>query len=150
MKTLMVAALAILLAGPALAGHHGKGSKDDRPNTVDATVGGTILDRVLTEEEKRILRDWLGGREAVADKKKKGNLPPGLAKRDTLPPGLAKQLERNGRLPPGLEKRELPAGLKARLPRRSDDLERVIVDNDIVLIEKGTRLILDVLKDVLQ
>ncbi|MFA7429296.1 MAG: hypothetical protein WCZ23_03965 [Rhodospirillaceae bacterium] len=110
----------------------GKGSvKDD-----------TVADRVLTDIENAILREYFG--KGDADTSRKG-LPPGLAKRDSLPPGLAKQLDRNGRLPPGLEGRALPDDLERRLPRRAGT-KRVIVDNDIVLIEDGTRLVLDVLR----
>lgn len=63
-------------------------------------------------------------------------------------PSLAKQLERNGQLPPGLEKRELPSDLSSRLPKRLLRQKRIIVDNDVVLIEEASGLILDVLKDV--
>lgn len=81
------------------------------------------------------------------NRRQKG-MPPGLAKRDSLPPGLAKQLERNGRLPPGLEKRDLPEGLDRLLPPRGHGQERVAVDNDVLLIETATGLILDILRDV--
>lgn len=76
-------------------------------------------------------------------------LPPGLAKRDQLPPGLQKQLERNGRLPPGLAKNPLPYEAVINLPPPPQGTERVVVDTSVVLLEKGTDLILDVLTDVL-
>jgi len=87
------------------------------------------------------------------DKKDKGKskhkgLPPGLAKRDQLPPGLQKQLDRNGRLPAGLAKRDLPADLMSRLPKRSTSQDVTIVDNDVVLLDTATGIILDVIKDV--
>lgn len=82
------------------------------------------------------------------NKNKSKGLPPGLAKKDRLPPGLEKQLERNGTLPPGLAKRDLPDDLESRLPRRDDRYERVIVDNDVVLLERTTRRILDIIRDV--
>src|SRR5919109_1360190 len=73
---------------------------------------------VLTEVEKRVIGDyyrhqyvaWVESEPAGKgkNKKKHGNLPPGLAKKGTLPPGLAKQLARNGTLPPGLATRALP------------------------------------------
>ena len=88
------------------------------------------------------------------DKKDKGKgrgqgLPPGLAKRDTLPPGLQRQFDRNGRLPKGLQTAELPPKLDAKLPPAPEGTERVIVDKDVVLIDKATDVILDVLKDVI-
>lgn len=82
------------------------------------------------------------------DKGKSKDLPPGLAKRDDLPPGLAKQLKDKGRLPPGLAKRDLPTDLAAQLPARPDSQEVTVVEGDVVLADKATGIILDVIKDV--
>lgn len=109
-------------------------------------------------------RDARGRGDRERDARGRGGkpqgLPPGLAKRDTLPPGLArgedslppgiqKRLARGGSLPPGLARDRLPPGLEAQLGRPAVGTERVIVDNDVVLIEKGTEIILDIVKDVL-
>ena len=142
--------------------------------TTSGTAGQqpNVADIVFSELEKRLLRDYFGqGKSATdsADKKKKGEskstkakgkgkgkggrgggLPPGLAKKDSLPPGLARQLERNGTLPPGLATRDLPTDLKAKLPPTGASRERVIVENDVVLIERATGRILDILKDVIK
>ncbi|CCQ72065.1 hypothetical protein [Magnetospira sp. QH-2] len=75
-------------------------------------------------------------------------LPPGLAKRDSLPPGLAKHVEKHGKLPPGLSKSDLPNDLSDQLPPPPVGTERQVVDNDVVLIEKATGTVLDVLYDV--
>jgi Ni/Co efflux regulator RcnB len=117
-----------------------------------------IVDKLFTELEKqtieRYYRDRFGKETDHKQKKKsKGNkeqkgLPPGLAKRETLPPGLAQQLQRNGQLPPGLEKRDLPDDLRSMLPKRLPGHRRVIVDNDVLLIEEATGLILDILEDI--
>ncbi|MES9901388.1 MAG: hypothetical protein ABW168_01745 [Sedimenticola sp.] len=120
--------------------------------------------RIFSELEQRAIKEYFQPQRATDKKsstnkkrgkskgkskeKKSKGLPPGLAKRDKLPPGLAKQLERNGHLPPGLEKRDLPDDLEERLPPRSDDYKRVVVDSDVLLIEEATGLILDILKDV--
>ncbi len=63
-------------------------------------------------------------------------MPPGLAKRDSLPPGLAK--------------RDLPPGLQKKLGNAPPGTERVIAGDDVVLIEKATGKILDVIVDVLK
>ncbi|MBE7636776.1 hypothetical protein GUA87_07965 [Sneathiella sp. P13V-1] len=111
--------------------------------------------RIFSEAEKRIIEDFFKGKreeeektnkKASKGKKNKKGLPPGLAKRDELPPGLQKQLEKNGKLPPGLDKRELPSDLESRLPKLSETLERVIVGDDVLLIEKGVGLIFDILR----
>lgn len=76
-------------------------------------------------------------------------MPPGLAKRKKLPPGLAHQLERNGKLPPGLQERSLPDNVKAELPPAKEGTERAIVGKDVVLIDKQTNQILDIIHGVL-
>ena len=65
------------------------------------------------------------------------NLPPGLAKRESLPPGLEKQIQRNGTLPPGLQKRlqSLPETCESQLSPLSEDLERVVLGNHVLLID---------------
>jgi len=138
-------------------------------------LGSQAADIVFSEVEKRIMKDYFGierddrrdrdwdgkreryqrddygdrGHKRKKDKGKKKGLPPGLAKKDQLPPGLARQLERKGTLPPGLAKRDLPHDLGSRLPPPLRGTERKIVGNDVVLLEAGTNLILDVLHGVL-
>lgn len=81
-------------------------------------------------------------------KGKSDELPPGLAKREELPPGLARQLRERGTLPPGLAKRDLPEDLDSRLPEPEPDEQRVIVDDDVVLIDKTTQEIIDIIEGV--
>lgn len=80
--------------------------------------------------------------------KKQGGLPPGLARKEKLPPGLERQLQKKGTLPPGLAKRNLPPDLASRLPSTPPDLERIIVDTNVLLVEKATGVILDIIHDV--
>jgi hypothetical protein len=125
----MFAALSISKFGPAVA------IDSDRPP------------RFLAEE-RRIIEEYYhkGKRE-----KQKG-LPPGLAKRGgNLPPGLQKQLDKNGRLPPGLQKRldPLPVDLEQRLPRLPEYWERVILERDIILVDRRTQRILDIIENVI-
>lgn len=102
----------------------------------------------FSTDERRIIEDYYHqGKKA----KKKG-LPPGLAKRGgNLPPGLQKKLDRDGKLPPGLQKRlePLPVDLDRRLPRLPEYYERVILERDIVLIDRRTNRILDIIEDVI-
>ena len=87
------------------------------------------------------------------------SLPPGLAKRGgNLPPGLAK---RGGNLPPGLSRGQavtaeyeehllpLPRELEIRLPPPPHEVIRRILGHDIVMIDKQTKKVLDVLRDAL-
>ncbi len=52
-------------------------------------------------------------------------------------------------MPPGLAKRALPEELSRRLPRQRFGTERVVVDQDVLLIEQATGIILDILTDVI-
>lgn len=133
-----------------------------------------IVDRVFTSVERRILRRYYEARQGSSSERESGSMergykgqggkhkgkknkgmpqgkknkgmPPGLAKRGgNLPPGLAK---RGDDLPPGLAKR-LPRDLMHELPPRSSDYRRVVVDNDIVLIDAATNKVLDILEDAL-
>ena len=98
-------------------------------------------------EERRIISEYY--RRANASKK---GLPPGLAKRGgKLPPGLQKQLEKNGQLPPGLQKRlePLPPALDRRLPSLPEYWERVIVERNVILLDRRTNRILDIIENVI-
>jgi hypothetical protein len=80
-------------------------------------------------------------------------LPPGLAKRGgDLPPGLEKQLERNGTLPPGLQKKlqPCPTELTRQLPPLPPDYQRSVIGAHIVVFNKNTNIVVDVMKDVVR
>lgn len=102
----------------------------------------------FSAEERRIIEDYYH----KAKKGKKKGLPPGLAKRGgNLPPGLQRKLDRDGTLPPGLQKRlePIPTDLDHRLPRLPEYWERVILEQDIVLIDRRTNRILDIIENVI-
>lgn len=67
----------------------------------------------------------------------------------SLPPGIAKNVARGKPIPPGIAKRGVPNALTGQLaiPR---GYELQTVGADVVLIEAGTRIVADVLKDVLR
>ncbi len=81
----------------------------------------------------------------------KSGLPPGLAKRGgNLPPGLQKHLQKNGTLPPGLQKRlePFPVDLERRLPRIPEIWRRVILGQRVILLDRRTSRILDIMENV--
>lgn len=97
-------------------------------------------------EERRIIYQYY--HKAAPSK----GLPPGLAKKgNKLPPGLQKHLDKTGKLPPGLQKRlePLPRDLDIRLPRLPDYWERVILERHVVLIDRRTQRILDIIENVI-
>src|SRR5262252_8673666 len=65
-----------------------------------------------------------------------------------LPPGLAK---RGGKLPPGLQKhlQPLPTDLTGRLPRLPDYWERVILDRNVILLDRRSNRILDIIENII-
>jgi len=78
-------------------------------------------------------------------------LPPGLAKRNgNLPPGLEKQLERNGTLPPGLQKKSQPCPVEItrQLAPLPPEYQRSVIGAHIVVFNRNTNIIVDVMKDV--
>jgi len=148
----------LFLLSVFLAGATAPATAETQPMTTGQAAG-----IVFSEIEKRLIRDYFvqhidvagveddeDASEAGKGKGKSGQLPPGLAKRDHLPPGLEKHIEKNGVLPPGLAKRSLPSDLVAKLPAAHPGTERKIVGNDVVLLEQGTGIVLDILEGVLQ
>lgn len=130
----------------------------DQPTTTEETPGAEEVVRgVFSEIERRIIDRYFGKdtdlddeeTEAFKAKGRHKGLPPGLAKRGSLPPGLARHVRLYGALPPGLQKRVLPEELEALLPERPEGEVRVIVDDDVLLIERATGFVLDVIEDVL-
>ncbi|MCB2102692.1 MAG: hypothetical protein KDE22_17575 [Rhodobacterales bacterium] len=152
-RTLCAAALVALLAVPTAARAQ--------------STGDVLRDILFTEVERRVITEYYHevsvpdrpddrgkgkdkgpkakGNKGQKDKGGKG-MPPGLAKRDRLPPGLAKRQT----LPPGLAKRDLPPDLRHDLPPPRPGTQRVIVDRNVVLIERATGLVLDILEDVVR
>ena len=98
-------------------------------------------------EERRLIEDYY----RQSQKGKGKGLPPGLAKRGgNLPPGLQKHLKKNGQLPPGLQKRlePLPVDLDRRLPRLPEYWERVVLERDVILLDRRSNRILDIIENI--
>ena len=97
-------------------------------------------------EERRMIENYYRSQSPSE------GLPPGLAKRGgKLPPGLQKHLDKNGTLPPGLQKRlePLPQDLDLRLPGLPDYWERVILGRDVILLDRRTNRILDIIENII-
>ena len=146
MRNLIALAFVLALAAPAWS--------------QTATTGSETADRVFDAIEKKIIEDFFDKPATETDttakgKKKKKNrdsrveMEAGTSgKRDELPPGLIKHMEKHGTLPPGLARKELPPGLIDRLPPTESGLERLIVDDDVLLVEAATGTVLDIIKDI--
>lgn len=94
----------------------------------------------ITPHDRTLIQDYY--REHTRSRAKK--TPPASAKRGQLPPGLGKR----DTLPPGLQGRGLPDPLEARLSPLPAPYTRVIIGGDVVLMNRQTRLIMDVQRGV--
>jgi Ni/Co efflux regulator RcnB len=90
------------------------------------------------DRDHQVMHGWYEGH--------RGNLPPGLAKKDRLPPGLERQLELRGTLPPGLRGRiyAVPVDLERELPPPPPNCEHVFIGGHVVLLNRRTFVVVDV------
>jgi Ni/Co efflux regulator RcnB len=144
MLRILAAVLALsLAAAPALAdqgkgkgkGNSGKPNGGTMEDVVEGVTAG-VLGAVLSDDERRIIHRYFGEH-------------PDTVKVKELPPGIRKKLARGGAMPPGIAMQVLPDGLHRQLPPRFGQ-HYEIIGTDVVLVETATRVIVDVLKDVLR
>ncbi len=132
----ILAVLAVLASGPALAGKKDKArGKAHRPASSEQTVTDAVVGGLITAAERALINDYV-----VQN-------PSAVHGAEALPPGIARKVARGGAIPPGIAKRGLPGDLQAELPARTGEEWRV-VGTDVVLVEIATEIIVDVLKDV--
>lgn len=118
---------------------HGKHGDEDAAQTQVSVKYG------FAEHDREVITRYYAGHGS--------GLPPGLAKRGgNLPPGLEKQLQRNGTLPPGLQKKlqPCPVELERQLPPLPGDYRRVVIGAHIVILNRNTNVIVDIMKDVVR
>ncbi|MBZ5524578.1 MAG: hypothetical protein LAP21_20250 [Acidobacteriia bacterium] len=136
-----------LTAQPALAQGkgHGKGHGKNQDQSENAQSDDRGVKVVFGARDREIIRNYY--------RNPNSNLPPGLAKRNgQLPPGLQKHLERDGTLPPGLQKRvqPFPEDLERRLPRLPESCQRMTIGVDVLILDRRTQRIMDVIHDILR
>ncbi len=71
----------------------------------------------------------------------------GGGKYKPLPPGIRKNLARGKPLPPGIAKKTAPSAMLGRLPHHPG-YEWQMAGTDLILVQIGTAIIADVLRDV--
>jgi hypothetical protein len=131
----------IFLAAPPVSAGKGKDKPERVPPAPSEMHGHPPA---FLPEERQIILAFVQGPPS--------GLPPGLAKRGgQLPPGLQQHLQRQGTLPPGLQKRlqPLPTALELRLPSLPDSWGRVVLGPHILLINRRSNQILDILENIL-
>jgi hypothetical protein len=122
---------------------HGKANNKHSDDAVQDSHGTSS--GIFSRRDREIITEYFRGGYS--------NLPPGLAKRNgDLPPGLQKHLAKNGTLPPGLQKRltPFPQDLERRLPRLPDIYRRGSIGSSVVIIDRRTQRILDVIDAIIR
>ena len=127
----LIAVIPTIAAGQGNSQGHGKGHNKQNDNDQS--------EKYYNQHHEESARAWYSQNES--------HLPPGLAKKDRLPPGLEKQLVRRGTLPPGLQKRiqPCPVELERLLPPPPPDCGHVLISGHIVLLNRRTNLVVDIL-----
>ena len=110
--------------------HHDQAQKHEPHRSENTGGGGVDLPRINERELRELFRQHDAPRA------------------ESLPPGVQRNLERGKPLPPGIAKR-FDGRLASQLPQYPGyEWERV--GADVVLIEAATRIVVDVLVDVLR
>jgi Ni/Co efflux regulator RcnB len=122
-------------------GHDKHGNEDednDRKGYKEHGHKGHGHEYRYDDRDHEVMHGWYEGH--------RGNLPPGLAKKDRLPPGLERQLELRGTLPPGLRGRiyAVPVDLERELPPPPPNCEHVFIGGHVVLLNRRTFVVVDV------
>lgn len=99
--------------------------------------GKNSVDVRFSERDRAIIEQYYAGQRSKKS-------PPGLARRESLPPGVG----RRDRLPPGLQARGLPGELTARLSPVPAGYVRLLVGADVILMNRSTRVLVDVMHGV--
>ncbi len=144
MRPALSAVLCAVLLPVTIVGQ-GKGKGHNKDGSDDHDSKSSKVQVIFSVHDREIIHDYYHGNTS--------NLPPGLAKRGgNLPPGLQKHLERDGTLPPGLQKRvtPFPEDLERRLPRLPGGYRRVTLGVDVLILDRKTQRIMDIIYDVLR
>ncbi len=127
------------------------------------SIGGNSGNATISfgEQERRIIQNYYvqqqpqpvqQAEEPRGGKHKNKGLPPGLQKKmdrdGQLPPGLQKRVNRGEPLPPGLEPQPLPVALERQLPPPPPEYRRALVGVDLVLVNKKTGIVVDLMANI--
>jgi hypothetical protein len=95
---------------------------------------------VLTEAQRKIIQDHYASQQ-----QRSGRCPPGLAKKNNgcLPPGQAKKWAMGQPLPADARRQPVPDAVLKKIGMVEKGIEIVRILNDVVVLNKGTRTVLD-------
>lgn len=126
-------------------GNNGKNKSEQQEKRGGKSNKNDQVNFSFRSDDTRLIRDYYGVQAA------KGNCPPGLAKKNNgcQPPGQAKKWQRGSPLPSDVRYYDIPNDLRLRLPPPPNNYGYVQTGTDVLLIELGTRLVVDAIVDVL-
>lgn len=140
-KKSFILLLAALMLAPAVDAGQGKGKGKGKHK------GRNDVDRVVfVDTDRSAVRGWWN------DTYGRGNCPPGLAKKNNgcLPPGQARKRYVVGRrLPSGVIWERVPPVLLPRLTPTRAGYEYVVVDGDVLLMNRTSRLVADAIINII-
>jgi len=132
---------------PSWAGGKGKHGNDHGQQTArsdDRHDDRKEHGRHFSERDRVVVHEYYQGEF------RRGNCPPGLAKKHNgcLPPGQAKKWHVGQRLPGDMAYHEVPPAIVVRLPPPGAGHQYVRVASDILLIAVGTGMVIDAIQDL--
>ena len=94
----------------------------------------------LSAEQRKLIQDYYAGRY-----QRNKRCPPGLAKKNNgcMPPGQAKKWAMGQPLPTDVVHAPLPEELRRKIGVLEKGIEIVRILNDVVVLNKGNRLVVD-------
>lgn len=150
--TVLALALSVLSGGAfadkpnwAGGGKHKEGKEHGKPDRDDDRQGGSISFS-FGSDDRRIVSEYYG------IEARKGNCPPGLAKKNNgcQPPGQAKKWRKGQPLGRDIAYYDIPRDLRMRLPAPPPNHRYVQVAGDILLIAVGSSMVVDAIEDILR
>lgn len=129
---------------PENPGHSGQAHAAKAKNNKPAEKHGEDNISYFSSERAQRIRDYYVARRSS------GSCPPGLARKGNgcLPPGQAKKWQRGHPLPTDVIYYDLPGALLNELGRTPTGQRIVRVGADLLLIDAGTRMVIDALEDL--
>lgn len=156
---LAVLSLALsLVAGNALADKSDRKDRDQYRAGQEYRHQNQHDDHYRDHQQRRYSSDYRfrdADRRAVnkyyRDKKKRDKCPPGLAKKNKhcQPPGQHKKWHRGKPIAKHVRYYELPRELRSRLSAPQENYRYIRVDDDILLIDRVTNVVIDVIENIL-
>ena len=124
--------------------HHEEKERSDQGR--DGDRHGSAVAFSFGSDDRRIISEYYGPQA------RKGNCPPGLAKKKNgcQPPGQAKKWQKGQPLAKDITYYELPKELRVRLPVPPPNHRYVQIAGDILMIAAGTGMVVDAIEDILR